>query len=166
MYANPHHTLLHGGPLSSGTGAEKHSGDQPNTPKEPAGTNALSSNARALSAAAGRIVLLTTAQILIWNSAGHTVKVCALLESSFEATFVSECVAQSLHLRRDPVKVTVTGIQRAKTGAVTSSVRVIIGSEFVPTTDRDERICTLQTHESFAFQTTYEGSGRTCFTCP
>ncbi|XP_071651729.1 uncharacterized protein [Temnothorax longispinosus] len=113
--ADRHHTMLHGGGQSAG-GSTKAGGTNPPSPKEPQGATALSAS----SANAESAVLLATARVLLRNAQGHVVKVRALLNSGSEATFVSEWVAQTLRLRRDPVDDD-DGPLGNETGAVTSS---------------------------------------------
>lgn len=129
--ADRHHMLLHGGGQAPANPTEV-SGTGSSTSKEVQGTNALSSSVRAHTGKAENSVLLATARVLLRNAAGNVIKVRALLDSGSEAILVSEWVSQTLRLQQDPVDVIVTGLQRTQTGTVTSSVRTIIGSEFLP----------------------------------
>jgi len=67
-------------------------------------------------------VLLATAWVIVHTMHGRRVQVRALIDPGSDATFISESLVQALRLRRQPVRVFVTGIGGRETGALQSAV--------------------------------------------
>ena len=97
-----HHTLLHIEPPT-------------NTIPTTAGLNAAPGNStpEVPSHAAIKLKsssLLMTCRVVVTSPQGHSVEARALLDSASSASFVSECLIQSLHLPRAHQSIRVTGI--------------------------------------------------------
>ncbi|XP_076652421.1 uncharacterized protein LOC143358832 [Halictus rubicundus] len=69
-------------------------------------------------------ILLATARVKLEAPDGRTLLVRALLDSGSESSFLSEWAAQSLRLRRQAVRVLLTGYQGTNVGTARSEVRV------------------------------------------
>ncbi|XP_076656370.1 uncharacterized protein LOC143361015 [Halictus rubicundus] len=74
------------------------------------------------------VTLLATARVLLEGPDGRTLTVRALLDSGSEYSFLSEWSAQTLRLRRRPVRVELTGYQEIKVGTARSEVSVELRS--------------------------------------
>ncbi|XP_036343161.1 uncharacterized protein LOC118752382 [Rhagoletis pomonella] len=106
-----HHTMLHDGlQAQSGVVASHHSRSFEASISNP-----------------GQVVL-ATAQIEVSSATGHRMRLRALLDSGFQASFISEFAAQQLHLRRTRLKVPVTGIGCSSVGTSTGMVEITVHS--------------------------------------
>ena len=95
----PHHSLLHF--------AVK---DGPVQRKEEPDQKSNSTPATSLAASVKPNALLMTCQVLVTANNGLSAKARALLDAGSSASFISEWLAKSLHLRRQKQSITVTGI--------------------------------------------------------
>ncbi|XP_076298183.1 uncharacterized protein LOC143217599 [Lasioglossum baleicum] len=77
---------------------------------------------------AHKVTLLATATVILGAPGGRTLVVRALIDPGSESSFLSEWVAQSLNLRRRPVRVNLTGYQGIHVGTAQSEVHVTLRS--------------------------------------
>ena len=108
----PHHTVLH---------IENPSGQGPSHPATNGDVNSVISNA---ATGLKTDALMMTCRVLVNSPDGRTMEARALLDSASTASFVSERLAQALHLRRTSHSATISGIaglsHRSPTHSVTS----------------------------------------------
>jgi len=110
-----HHSLLHLEATGSGIAS---------TPNMAAGAGEVPTVASHAVSFHGRItsVLLATAWVTVHIMHGRRVRVRVLIDQGSDATFISESLVQALRLRRQPVRVSVTGIGGRETSALQSAV--------------------------------------------
>lgn len=75
--------------------------------------------------------LLATALVTVKDENGHTTVLRALIDHGSQATFITERAAQTLKLKRTPIKATITGVGATKTNVKHSS-EVLLSSEYDP----------------------------------
>ena len=138
-----HHTLLHTEKEGAAT-----------TPSEPAPTD-TTSNVSVSHASVSSNILLMTCQVMVETPRG-VIKARALLDTGSSASFVTECLAQSLQLRRFSQNARICGIagiphsdgKQAITQFLVSSVhhpglRYNVNAFIVPQITGDQPICMI-----------------------
>lgn len=133
-----HHSMLH---LESESGVCDGSADPCSSsttiPRKPSMSSPLndhesSSAVNSLSASAKRRsfsqVLLATAWVTIISPSGRSVTVRALLDQGSEVTFVAENIAQTLHLKRIKMPVSVSAVGGLHAGVCNHAVKFSIAS--------------------------------------
>lgn len=128
--AERHHTLLHAKETANAS-------DPIGSVRAPAAKSENTSERESakvatLAAATSGTVLLATARVKLVTECGRTMTVRALLDSSSEASFVTERVAKLLKLLRRKVNVTVTGMQGIVAGRATHAITVSLCSPRKP----------------------------------
>ena len=115
-----HHTLLHDAYVPSEVKTD-HNNNVHQNPTAKALMNFI---------CAKRLVLLATARVRLLAPNGRFVSVRAVLDQGADASFVSEWVAQTLHLRKRSTHVQLAGFQGRDVGTAKYEVEVILTADF------------------------------------
>ena len=115
-----HHTLLRDAYVTSDHRTE----NKASVPQE------STSKALVNSICAKRLVLLATARVRLWAPNGKYISVRAVLDQGADASFVSEWVAQTLHLKRRATHVTLAGFQGRDVGVAKHEVQLSVTPDY------------------------------------
>ncbi|XP_063217253.1 uncharacterized protein LOC134528018 [Bacillus rossius redtenbacheri] len=76
---------------------------------------------------ANHTILLSTAQVAVFDSNGGSVTVRALLDTASQASFITERLMQKMHLKRERIHLPVQGLSNTPVNVARARTSVIIG---------------------------------------
>ncbi|XP_046391251.1 uncharacterized protein LOC124159470 [Ischnura elegans] len=127
-----HHSLLHTVTVGNDVCAAKGTEAEPQL-KSPVEANGIAVNTLTANLAAPiHSVILATAQVLVTGPRRVQVKARALLDNGSEVSFITEALAQLLHLPRQRTQIPLSGIGAAEAGTALNIVQLSLYSVYSP----------------------------------